>query len=124
MNYQLEMYDLKINIAEDGKCSIILSPKESDKVRGLDVKNRKIYIVCNDKIVLYVGEAKTSMTERFKRGLSSFNHYKSTGIARGSYKGYKWLDTKNNAVRNLTLHVATFDSSYDDKRNEGRGNPR
>jgi len=50
---------------------------------------------------------------RFQRACGSFNHYVKTENARGGYKGYKWLNGKNNKSRKLRVSIAIFEKEYD-----------
>jgi hypothetical protein len=113
-----ETYQLEINDTQNNKCSISLNPKDNSKIEALEKKGRKIYIVCDGETVLYIGEANTSIKTRFQRSSTSYNYFKANNIARGGYKGYKWLDPENNPSRRLTLHVVVFNNDYDEKRKE------
>lgn len=115
MNYTIEKYNLKLLDNEDNTCKTELSPK---KGAALLKERRKLYIVYLDEEVLYVGEAHTSIKTRFQRGCNAFNYYKKNNdIARGGYKGYKWLNKIDNSERNLKVVVATFSVDYDNRRN-------
>jgi hypothetical protein len=72
--------------------------------------NRKIYIVCKDKEVLYVGMSKTSVSQRFHSAFRSFSKFKAEGIAQAGYKGYKWIEK----IKKAEVYVAIFDESYND----------
>lgn len=110
MAFTIEKYDLKLIDKVDNTCKIELSPKEGEAL--LKVR-RKLYVVYNGKEVLYVGEANTSIKTRFQRGCNAFNYYIKNGEARGGYKGYKWLNKKDNTERNLSVSVAIFNEDYD-----------
>jgi len=115
MEYTIEKYDLKLIDNEDNTCKIELSPKEG---AALYKERRKLYIVYLDEEVLYVGEAHTSIKTRFQRGCNAFNYYKKNNdIARGGYKGYKWLNKIDNSERSLNVAVATFSYDFDNRRN-------
>jgi hypothetical protein len=112
-----ETYQLNINETETGK-SITMIPKNLSNVEALKEVSRKIYIVCNDKTILYVGEADTSVKLRLQRGSYAYNYFKKHGKSLNGYKGYKWLDDARNEIQSLSLHVIIFNSSYDDNRAE------
>lgn len=105
----------QINYSETGTCTIHFSENVGI---AFEKERRKIYLVSNGTEILYVGEAHTSIKERFRRSCTAFNFYinKNREEARGGYKGYKWLDPENNSIRNLTVHVFVFDESYDENR--------
>ena len=113
-----ETYQLDIKDIKNGKRSIKLLPVDKSKVAALNEDRRKIYIVCDSKTALYVGEANTSIKTRFQRSATAYNYFKANGTARGGYKGYKWLDPQNNKSNSLTLYVVIFDDNYDEKRGE------
>lgn len=115
MKYTFEIYNLQLIDAADNTCKTQLSPKEGQAVLK---ERRKLYIVFHASQVFYVGEANTSIKIRLQRSCSSHNHYIITGKARGGYKGYKWLNKKDNSERNLKIAVAIFCEDYDpdDKR--------
>lgn len=110
MEYVIENYDLKLIDKEDNTCKTELFPIQGE---ALQKERRKLYVVCNDTEVLYVGEANTSIKTRFQRGCISFNYFIKNGEARGGYKGYKWLNKKDNPQRNLKVIVAIFNKDYD-----------
>lgn len=114
MEYIIEKYALKLIDFEDNTCKTELNPK-----KGLAFLNerRKLYLVNHDVKILYVGEANTSIKTRFQRGCTAYNFYKrNNDIARGGYKGYKWLNKEHNSHRNLTVSVVTFPEKYDNNR--------
>ena len=114
MVYSIEKYALKLVDFEDNTCKTELFPKE-----GLAFlkERRKLYIVYLDSEVLYIGETHTSIKVRFQRGCTAYNFYKrNNDVARGGYKGYKWLKKEHNSERNLTLSVVTFPEKYDNNR--------
>ena len=113
--YILEHYTLTIDDKADGKSTFIFIPVDSVKTKALEKEGRKIYIIKSKKEVLYIGEADTSIKTRFQRGFNSYNHFIKTGKARGGYKGYKWLNKKDNPVRNLDVYVAIFKSFKNDR---------
>ena len=113
MEYTFEKYDLKLIDLEDNICKTVLTPNLGV---ALLKERRKLYIIYFKNEYLYVGETNTSIKIKFQRGYGSFNHFIKKGKARGGYKGYKWLNKKDNSERNLKVCVATFSESYDAKR--------
>jgi hypothetical protein len=113
MEVLFETFNLNITDNDDLTCSIKLEPNKGE---ALLKERRKLYVVYYGNEILYVGEANTSIKKRFQRSCSSYNHYITKGKARGGYKGYKWLNKKDNAQRSLKLAVVTFSAEYDDKR--------
>lgn len=113
MNYTIEKYRLELVDTEMNSCKIVISPE-----KGLAFLNerRKLYIVYQNNEMLYVGEANTSIKTRFQRGCTAFNYFIKNGKARDGYKGYKWLDKKENSQRNLDVSVVTFTQEYDNNR--------
>lgn len=112
--YILERYDLKIIDKEDNTCSCSIEPKVG---QAHDDSGRKIYIVkTKANEILYIGEAYTKITTRMQRACTSYNHFVRHKKAKGGYKGYKWLNKKENAERNLIIYVATFSTDYNDAR--------
>ena len=109
-----ETYQLKIADNDNLSCSIKLEPNSG---LALIKEKRKLYIVYHEKEILYVGEAHTSIKTRFQRGCNAYNYYKKNNdVARGGYKGYKWLNKDNNPLRNLTVSVVIFPEEYDNNR--------
>lgn len=114
MEYKIEKYVLKLIDFEDNTCKTELSPQSG---QAFLKERRKLYIVYNNSEVLYVGEAHTSIKIRFQRGCTSYNFYKrNKDIARGGYKGYKWLNKEYSTERNLILSVVIFPQEYDSNR--------
>lgn len=112
--YHIEKYSMQINDKADGTCSITLKPVNADANNlALKKERRKIYIITSINEVLYIGEANTSMKNRFQRGCTSYNYFIKNKKARGGYKGYKWLDRKMNHDRNLLVIVVIFEPEYD-----------
>lgn len=116
MKYKFEEYLLKLNDAvDDDTCRLALSPSTG---LALLKERRKLYVVHIENEIIYVGEAHTSLKKRFQRGCTSYNFFRrNNNVARGGYKGYKWLNKQENLSRNLNVSVAIFDSEYDEKRN-------
>jgi len=110
MEIIFETYLLKIKDNDNLSCSVNLEPNSG---LGLLKERRKLYIVYHEKEILYVGETNTSIKKRFQRSCTSYNHYITTGKARGGYRGYKWLNKTDNIVRNLKVTVAIFNEDYD-----------
>ncbi len=111
MDITIEKYDLKLIDFESNTCKIELNPQ---KGIALLKERRKLYIVYNDREVLYVGEAHTSIKTRFQRGCNAYNYYKKNNDkARNGYKGYKWLDKVDNPQRCLKVEVVIFSEDYD-----------
>lgn len=109
-NLIFENYEFEIQ-SEGNNCSIQFENKEGF---AFNKERRKIYIVCNGQDILYIGEANSSLKRRFKNGCDSYNlHIK--GQTRGGYKGYKWLNPKNNPHRKLGVYVIIFDEEFDPK---------
>lgn len=115
MAYNHQSIPFQINYSESGTCTIQFAENEGI---AFQKERRKIYLVANGTEILYVGEAHTSIKERFRRSCTSFNYHirNNREVARGGYKGYKWLDPENNSNRNLAVHVFVFDESYDTNR--------
>lgn len=109
-----ETYQLKITDNDNLSCSIKLEPNSGF---ALLKAKRKLYIVYHGNEILYVGEAHTSIKTRFQRGCTAYNFFKrNNDIARGGYKGYKWLNKEHNSHRNLTVSVITFPEEYNSNR--------
>lgn len=115
MEYVLEEYFLNLIDAEDNSCKIQLLPKINYGKAFLK-ERRKLYIIHYNDEILYIGESNSSIKTRFQRGCTSFNYYSKNDKARRGYKGYKWLNKKNNLNRNILTTVAVFDEKYDDNR--------
>ena len=114
MEYIIEKYALKLLYFEDNTCKTELIPQ---KGQAFFNERRKLYLVYHGIEILYIGEAHTSIKTRFQRGCTAYNFYKrNNDIARGGYKGYKWLNKEHNSERNLTLSVVTFPEEYDNNR--------
>ncbi len=115
MIYKPQSIPFQINYTEKGTCTIQFSENEGI---AFQKERRKIYMVANGAEILYVGEAHTSIKERFRRSCTAFNFFINSNReeARGGYKGYKWLDPEKNSNRNLVVHVFVFDESYDTNR--------
>jgi hypothetical protein len=113
MNIEFEKYSLSIKDNLDLTCSVSIYPKEEF---ALKQERRKLYVIYSNDEILYVGEAKTSILKRFQRGTVSFNHFIRNGKSRNGYKGYKWLNKKDNATRELKVAVVVFDSTKDNDR--------
>ena len=107
--YKLDIKDFRKEDKSQSKIDLLL---QTGKGEAMGEHRRKIYLVYGDKTVLYVGETDTSIKVRMQRSCTAHNYFKKSGQARGGYKGYKWLDIKNE-VRSLTLYVAILDESYD-----------
>lgn len=111
---------LQIKDKDDNTCLSVLKPLcENSENRALEKNRRKIYIISSSQEVLYIGEAVTSMQTRFKRGCTSYNYFIKNKKARNGYRGYKWLNNKENLERKLIVNVAIFESEYNaaEKRN-------
>lgn len=113
MNYTIEKYKLELIDSEMNKCKIVLCPKEG---QAFLKERRKLYIVYHNNEILYIGETNTSLKTRFQRGCTSFNYLINNGKARSGYKGYKWLNKKENSQRILDVSVITFTQEYDNNR--------
>jgi len=114
-NYILESYKFEIIDSKDRSCKIKFEENEG---LAFNKEKRKLYVIHNKNLVLYVGEANCSIKVRFGRALGSYNHFAKTNKARGGYKGYKWLNKALNIKRSLTVTIAIFNTAYDanDKR--------
>lgn len=108
--YIFENYELRIIDGSNKQCRIRIDSAEGEAFKN---ERRKLYIIQSKTEILYIGEANCSIKIRFQRGCSSFNYYTKNQVARGGYKGYKWLDKKNNCARNLKVSVAVFNSTFD-----------
>lgn len=113
MLYTIEKYDLQLIDNEDSTCKTVLSPKDGE---ALLKERRKLYLVYQGKEILYVGEAHTSIKTRFQRGCTSFNYFVKNGSSRGGYKGYKWLNKKDNPFRKIKVLAVVFDTTKDEDR--------
>lgn len=115
MKFEDQSIPFQINYSEIGTCTIQFAENEGI---AFQKERRKIYLVANGTEILYVGEAHTSIKERFRRSCTAFNFFinKDRKEARGGYKGNKWLDTEKNTSRNLVVHVFVIDESYDTNR--------
>jgi len=112
LNYHFESHSFRIIDSDDGSSRALFDNNEG---RAFIAERRKLYIIQDDKEILYIGEAHSSINVRFQRACVSFNHFMKTGKARGAYKGYKWLDRKENLSRKLRVSVAIFEEAYDAK---------
>jgi hypothetical protein len=101
---------------DEKTCSFTISPKVEGLNLALKNERRKIYLISRQNEIIYVGEADTSIKEKMRRGITSFNYFMINGKARGGYKGYKWIHPDENKHRLLDVHVSIFESEYDDKR--------
>lgn len=114
MTYKSQSIPFQINYTEKGTCTIQFAENEGI---AFQKERRKIYLVANGAEILYVGEAHTSIKERFRRSCTSFNYHirNNREVARGGYKGYKWLAPKE-PLNDLVVHVFVFDECYDTSR--------
>jgi hypothetical protein len=108
--YILETYKFEIIDCNDKTCKIKL--EENDGL-AFNKEKRKLYVIHDGNLILYVGEANCSIKVRFGRALGSYNHFAKTNKARGGYKGYKWLNKALNPKRSLTVTIALFNTDYD-----------
>lgn len=114
--FHIENIEFEIIDCDDSKCRIKFDINEG---AAFSKERRKIYIIHDNEEVLYVGEANCSIKERFQRSLVSFNHFVTKGVARGGYKGYKWLNKTINLTRRLTATVVVFGAQFDDADKRG-----
>lgn len=112
MTYKPQSIPFQINYSETGTCSIQFSENVG---LAFQKERRKIYLVSNGTEILYVGEAHTSIKERFRRSCTAFNFYIKNNKTRNGYKGYKWFMPKE-PLGDLNVHVFVFDESYDTNR--------
>lgn len=113
--FDFEQYKLKILTATDGTITRhIIDPVNTENTLALKKERRKLYIVHFSQTILYVGEAHCALQTRLQRGTVPFNFYIKNTAARKGYKGYKWLG-KENEHRELTISVAVFNETFDDK---------
>ncbi|CAM3545330.1 hypothetical protein FLGE108171_02180 [Flavobacterium gelidilacus] len=111
---EIEKYSLTITDKDDSTTSVSIMPKEG---LALQKERRKLYVITNEKKeFLYVGEASTSILKRFQRGTVAYNHFVRNGNARNGYKGYKWLNNKENLFRTLTVFALVFDEEKNENR--------
>lgn len=113
MEYQIETYQLQLVDNENATCNIRILPNTGI---ALLKERRKLYIISNGAEILYVGEANTSIKVRFQRGSVAYNYYTKNEVARGGYKGYKWLNKIDNPKRELNFLAVIFDESLDKNR--------
>ncbi len=112
MKFETQSIPFQINYSESGSCTIQFTENVGI---AFQKERRKIYLVANGTEILYVGEAHTSIKERFLRSRTAFNYYIKYKKARNGYKGYKWFMPKV-PLSDLTVHVFVFDESYDTNR--------
>ncbi len=112
---QIENHTIQLKYNKDNTCKIKF---HQEKGIAFKKERRKIYIVHTEDIILYIGEANSTIKARFQRACNSFNTYARTGKARGGYKGYKWLNPEYNPNQNLKVIVVIFDENYDTNRTE------
>jgi len=91
MDFIHEQYDLIRAETQTGQITFRIEPKEVGKDKALKSTTRLIYVVRSAHDFLYVGEAKSALKTRLQRGFTSYRHYQRTKVARGGYKGYKWI---------------------------------
>jgi hypothetical protein len=101
-----ERYEISLGHKADGKRLVEYSPQ---KGKATAKEGHKLYLVCNGKQILYVGETSMSIKSRFGISLNRYHQWKSSGKAEGGYKGYKWLNPKLNSAQQLHVFVAIFD---------------
>lgn len=92
MDFIHEQYDLIRAETRTGEITFRIQPKEAGKDKALKSTTRLIYVVRSADVFLYVGEAKSSLKTRLQRGFISYRHYQRAKVARGGYKGYKWIE--------------------------------
>ena len=108
--YIFENHELNIIDSPNKICRICIDLVEGEAFKK---ERRKLYIIQSETGILYVGEANCSIKVRFQRACYSYNYYTKNNKARGGYKGYKWLNKKENPTRNLRVFVAIFNSTFD-----------
>lgn len=119
-----EWYTFSFNTKhKDGKIRFSLEAERADQQLALRKEFRKLYVVLNlnRTEVYYVGEANTSIRERFNRGFVSYRYHQREKIARGGYQGYKWIDLFSSCEK-LSVYVLCFpeESIQGDKELERR----
>lgn len=110
VKYFVESHDFKIIDCPGNICQIKFCSTEG---KAFEKARRKLYIIQSEIEVLYIGESNCSIKTRFQRACSSHNYFRKNKKARGGYKGYKWLNKKDNILRDLNVTVAVFNSSFD-----------
>ena len=96
--------------------------EESECIALTDSEHRKLYIVIGENEnasseVWYVGEAYSSMKERFQRSFASYRRKMRTNMARGGYQGYKWIEPAQKLNKLLKVYVLTFEIPGESKSN-------
>ncbi len=109
-SYKIEQYDFDIIDNKDKSCQILFGKNDGEAFKK---ERRKLYVIHDQKEILYVGEANSSIKIRFQRACHAFNYYSKNNKARLGYKGYKWLNRKNCLSRKLKVTVAVFDITLD-----------
>lgn len=99
---------------EPQRVSFTLTPEDPTADAALESPTRLIYAVILDREVFYIGEARSSLLTRLRRGFAAYRRYLRNGHALNGYKGYKWIPRliEDNNLE-IEVHAFIFGADFD-----------
>lgn len=115
--HKIKKYTLTFKGTCSKDVSFILSP--NDITNKTEESNSNIvYIILNDKAIIYIGEAKTSIKTRLSRGFAIYRSFSKGIKPRNGYKGYKWIELFEKNIKTLDVVVVFFENFSSEYKNK------
>ncbi len=115
--YKIKKYELKFTGTTKMNVSFTLTTNDNEITTKKENGNI-IYVVLNNEVVLYVGEAKTDIKTRLARGFATYRSFNRGIKPRDGYKGYKWIELFEQRVKKLEIVVVLLEILSSDKENK------
>lgn len=93
-----------------------LLPLEESENLALKSEKRLLYVVSGGTTILYVGEAKGKLAQRFQRGFYAFRRFVREEITLNGYRGYQWINcfVTEKPKEELTVDAFIFPTDFND----------